>query len=83
MRALLKPIIQSELGLVFLKPGKALLPMFGGRVLISTEPHEFSQLPSGALPAADQLIANDPRFKPFYQQDRVIRAAGGINALEY
>ncbi|NTY85541.1 DUF968 domain-containing protein [Serratia fonticola] len=83
MRALLKPIIQPELGLVFLKPGKALLPMFGGRVLISTEPHEFSQLPSGALPAADQLIANDPRFQPFYQQDRVIRAAGGINALEY
>ncbi|MBL5904429.1 DUF968 domain-containing protein [Serratia fonticola] len=83
MRALLKPIIQPELGLVFLKPGKALLPMFGGRVLISTEPHEFSQLPSGALPAADQQIANDPRFQPFYQQDRVIRAAGGINALEY
>ncbi|MBC3378471.1 DUF968 domain-containing protein [Serratia fonticola] len=83
MRALLKPIIQPELGLVFLKPGKALLPMFGGRVLVSTEPHEFSQLPSGALPAADQLIANDPRFQPFYQQDRVIRAAGGINALEY
>lgn len=83
MRALLKPIIQPELGLVFLKPGKALLPMFGGRVLISTEPHEFSQLPSGALPAADQLIANDPRFQPFYQQDRVIRAAGGINALEF
>ena len=83
MRALLKPIIQPELGLVFLKPGKALLPMFGGRVLISTEPHEFSKLPSGALPAADQLIANDPRFQPFYQQDRVIRAAGGINALEY
>ncbi|CAI1880921.1 DUF968 domain-containing protein [Serratia fonticola] len=83
MRALLKPIIQPELGLVFLKPGKALLPMFGGRVLISTEPHEFSQLPSGALPAADQLIANDPRFQPFYQQERVIRAAGGINTLEY
>jgi len=83
VRALLKPIIQPELGLVFLKPGKALLPMFGGRVLISTEPHEFSQLPSGALPAADQMIANDPRFQPFYQQERVIRAAGGINALEY
>jgi hypothetical protein len=83
VRALLKPIIQPELGLVFLKPGKALLPMFGGRVLISTEPHEFSKLPSGALPAANQLIANDPRFQPFYQQDRVIRAAGGINALEY
>nr|WP_245210213.1 DUF968 domain-containing protein [Serratia fonticola] len=57
--------------------------MFGGRVLISTEPREFSQLPSGALPAADQLIANDPRFQPFYQQERVIWAAGGINALEY
>ncbi|MDQ7207432.1 antiterminator Q family protein [Serratia fonticola] len=57
--------------------------MLGGRVLISTEPHEFSQLPSGALPAVDQLIANDPRFPPFYQQDRIIRAAGGNNALEY
>lgn len=81
MRALLKPVVVRELNQVILRPGKDLLPMFGGRVLISTEPHEFSMLPSGALPAAEQLIANDPRFRSFYQKERVIQAAGGIEAL--
>lgn len=81
MRCLLKPVIVRELGQVILRPGSELLPMFGGRVLVSTEPHEFKALPSGALPAAEQLIANDPRFQPFYRKERVIHAAGGVQAL--
>ena len=82
MRGLLKPIIVRELGQVILKPGADLLPMFGDRVLISTVPAEFRELPSGALPATEQQIAVDPRFRPFFQHERVLAAAGGINSLE-
>ncbi|WP_127958051.1 DUF968 domain-containing protein [Serratia microhaemolytica] len=81
MRGLLTPIIVRELGQVILRPGAALLPMFGSRVLVSTEPREFNELPSGLLPATDQLIANDPRFQPFYQHEKVLCAAGGTAAL--
>ncbi|MDC6111325.1 hypothetical protein [Serratia rubidaea] len=83
MRALLKPIIQPELGLVFLKPGKDLLPLFSTRVLVSRAPSEFHKLPSGALPIEGQELVNDPRFTPFYQHERVLSAAGGINSLEH
>ncbi|HEJ7137402.1 TPA: DUF968 domain-containing protein [Serratia marcescens] len=82
MRGLLKPIIVRELGQVILKLGADLLPMFGDRVLISTVPVEFRELPSGALPATEQQIAVDPRFRPFFQHERVLSAAGGINSLE-
>ncbi len=82
MRGLLKPIIVRELGQVILKPGADLLPMFGDRVMISTVPVEFRELPSGALPATEQQIAVDPRFRPFFQHERVLAAAGGINSLE-
>lgn len=82
MRGLLKPIIVRELGQVILKPGADLLPMFGERVMISTVPVEFRELPSGALPATEQQIAVDPRFRPFFQHERVLAAAGGINSLE-
>ncbi|MFW7203693.1 DUF968 domain-containing protein [Serratia sp. BNK-17] len=78
----MKPIIVRELGQVILKPGAELLPMFGDRVMISTVPIEFRELPSGALPATEQQIAVDPRFRPFFQHERVLAAAGGINSLE-
>ncbi|WP_306341318.1 DUF968 domain-containing protein [Serratia liquefaciens] len=78
----MKPIIVRELGQVILKPGADLLPMFGERVMISTVPVEFRELPSGALPATEQQIAVDPRFRPFFQHERVLAAAGGINSLE-
>jgi hypothetical protein len=82
MRGLLKPIIVRELGQVILKPGADLLPMFGDRVLISTVPAEFREMPSGALPAVKQQLGSDPRFRPFFQHERVLAAAGGINSLE-
>lgn len=82
MRGLLKPIIVRELGQVILKPGADLLPMFGDRVMISTVPVEFREMPSGALPATEQQLASDPRFRPFFQHERVLAAAGGINSLE-
>ncbi|CAI0837465.1 Protein of uncharacterised function (DUF968) [Serratia proteamaculans] len=82
MRGILKPIVVRELGQVILKPGTDLLPMFGDRVMVATIPAEFRELPSGALPATEQQLAIDPRFRPFFQHKRVLDAAGGINSLE-
>lgn len=82
MRALLTPFIQRELGLVFLKPGPDLMPYMSGRLLVSSEPEEFKSLPAGRLPFVDQQLANDPRLLPFFEHERVIRAAGGPRVLE-
>ncbi|PHZ28055.1 hypothetical protein CS533_07300 [Yersinia bercovieri] len=82
MRALLTPFIQHELGVVILKPGAELLPYLSSRLLVATEPEEFKSLPSGRLPSTDQQLANDPRFLPFFEQERVINAAGGPRVLE-
>lgn len=82
MRALLTPFIQQELGVVILKPGAELLPYLSGRLLVATEPEEFKALPSGRLPTTDQQLANDPRLLPFFEQERVINAAGGPRVLE-
>lgn len=82
MRALLTPFIQRELGLVFLKPGPDLMPYMSGRLLVASEPEEFKSLPPGRLPFVDQQLANDPRLLPFFEHERVIRAAGGPRVLE-
>ncbi|HGG2623016.1 TPA: DUF968 domain-containing protein [Yersinia enterocolitica] len=81
MRALLTPFIQRELGLVFLKPGPDLMPYMSGRLLVASEPEEFKSLPAGRLPFIDQQLANDPRLLPFFEHERVIRAAGGPQVL--
>ncbi|MHA3358575.1 DUF968 domain-containing protein [Yersinia enterocolitica] len=81
MRALLTPFIQRELGLVFLKPGPDLMPYMSGRLLVASEPEEFKSLPPGRLPFVDQQLANDPRLLPFFEHERVIRAAGGPQVL--
>ncbi|MBH2810146.1 DUF968 domain-containing protein [Serratia liquefaciens] len=82
MRGILKPIVVRELGQVILKPGADLLSIFGDRVMVATVPAEFREMPSGALPATEQQLAIDPRFRPFFQHERVLSAAGGINSLE-
>ncbi|WP_129543841.1 DUF968 domain-containing protein [Serratia sp. 1D1416] len=82
MRGILKAIVVRELGQVILKPGNDLLTMFGDRVMVATVPAEFREMPSGALPATEQQLAIDPRFRPFFQHERVLSAAGGINSLE-
>ncbi|EOD4118667.1 DUF968 domain-containing protein [Yersinia enterocolitica] len=82
MRALLTPFIQQELGVVILKPGADLLPYMSGRLLVATEPDEFKLLPAGALPVANQQLANDPRLLPFFEHERIINAAGGPRVLE-
>ncbi|MEX2990355.1 DUF968 domain-containing protein [Serratia fonticola] len=82
MKALCTPKLQRELGLAIIPVTDALFPIFGGRVLVATEPREFEGLPDGLLPAGEQPIANEPQWQPFFQNERVIRAAGGINSLE-
>ncbi|WP_145585202.1 DUF968 domain-containing protein [Yersinia intermedia] len=82
MRAILSTFIQPELGVVILKPGADLLPYMSGRLLVSTEPEEFKSLPAGALPVANQQLANDPRLLPFFEHERVISAAGGPQVFE-
>ncbi|EOV3685454.1 hypothetical protein ACOQH4_004651, partial [Yersinia enterocolitica] len=63
-------------------PGADLLPYMSGRLLVATEPDEFKLLPAGALPVANQQLANDPRLLPFFEHERVINAAGGPRVLE-
>lgn len=83
MRALFKPVIVPELGQVILRPGKNLLSLFNRRVLVVSEPEELKGLPSGLLPNQEQQLGNDPRWRPFLTNERVINAAGGTDGLIY
>lgn len=83
MRALLKPVIVREMGLIMLKPGSELFGLFHhGRVLIEKPPEYMTRWPSGKIPDARQPLAEDGGLAPFFTDERVIRAAGGITALE-
>lgn len=84
MRALLTPIVIPQLNQVIFKLGRELLPLFssGRRVLIESEPEDMSSLPSGTVSAARQPLKEDPQLVSFFTDERVIQAAGGINALE-
>lgn len=83
MRALLKPVIVREMGLIMLKPGSELFGLFHhGRVLIEKPPEYMTRWPSGKIPDARQPLAEDGGLVPFFTDERVIRAAGGITALE-
>lgn len=82
MRALLRPASVPEMGVVVIKPGRELMPLFaGGRVLVEPEPESMKSLPSGAVPAVRQPLADDKSLLPFFTSERVIHAAGGVGAL--
>ncbi|MFV8905714.1 DUF968 domain-containing protein [Serratia fonticola] len=83
MKMLLTPYLQRELGVVMLRPGRDLIHYFTGRVrlLVANEPADLQALPSGLLPIDSQHLATDPRLSSFFSNDRVLAAAGGINAL--
>ncbi|EPP5478449.1 TPA: hypothetical protein ACHY2Y_005332, partial [Escherichia coli] len=82
MRVLLRPVLVPELGLVVIKPGRELLPVFHrGRVLVEPEPKSMRSLPSGVVPVVCQPLAEDKSLLPFFSNERVIRAAGGAGAL--
>ena len=82
MRALLKPVVIPELGLVAFRPGSQLLPHFRGRMLIENEPERLSDLPSGEIPAAEQPLAEDPALRSVFTNEAVLRRAGGLSGLE-
>ncbi|MFC6123229.1 DUF968 domain-containing protein [Citrobacter bitternis] len=83
MRALLKPVVIPELGLVAFRPGSQLLPHFHrGRMLIENEPERLSELPSGEIPPADQPLAEDPALSSVFTNEAVLRRAGGLSGLE-
>ncbi|ENL1650992.1 MULTISPECIES: DUF968 domain-containing protein [Raoultella] len=83
MRALLNVDVARHLGVVLLKPGSELMRLFGkGRVLVEMPPSEMDSLPSGRLPDARQPLRDDTELRPFFQNERVLKAAGGINAME-
>ncbi|QKN80770.1 DUF968 domain-containing protein [Scandinavium goeteborgense] len=84
MRALLTPEVVPRLGIVLLKPGRELLSLFsGGRVLVETQPKNMARLETGRVPDARQPLAEDISLEPFFTDERVIRAAGGLPGLEY
>ncbi len=84
MRALLTPEIVPRLGLVLLKPGRELMSLFsGGRVLVETQPNNMARLATGRVPDARQPLAEDRTLEPFFTDERVMRAAGGLPGLEY
>lgn len=83
MRALLTPEIVPRLGVVLFKPGRDLMHLFSaGRVLVEAEPQNMARLPSGRVPDARQPLAEDSSLHVFFSDERVIRAAGGLPALE-
>lgn len=83
MRALLKPVVIPELGLVAFRPGSQLLPHFHrGRMLIENEPERFADVPSGEIPPAEQPLAEDPALSSVFTNEAVLRRAGGLSGLE-
>lgn len=83
MRALLKVDIARHLGVVLLKPGAELMSLFSrGRVLVEMPPEYMSAMPSGRLPDARQPLRDDAGIRSFFMNERVIAAAGGIDALK-
>lgn len=83
MRALLRPVIVRELGMVIFRPGQELLPLFSGRVLIDHAPEYMIEMPSGELPPARQALGDDSVLLPFFTNEKVVQAAGGLNGLEF
>ncbi|GCJ86276.1 hypothetical protein BvCmsA146A_00356 [Escherichia coli] len=82
MRVLLRPVLVPELGLVVLKPGRESIQIFHNpRVLVEPEPKSMRNLPSGVVPAVGQPLAEDKTLLPFFSNERVIRAAGGVGSL--
>jgi hypothetical protein len=82
MRALLKPVVVRELGMVIFRPGTELLSLFGDRVIIDHAPEYLSDVASGELPAARQALGDDPVLLPFFTNEKVAEVAGGLNGLE-
>ncbi|EKS54528.1 putative cytoplasmic protein [Citrobacter freundii ATCC 8090 = MTCC 1658 = NBRC 12681] len=84
MRALLKPVVARELGVVLLKPGSELMSLFSCEcVLVESQPAVMERLPAGRVPDVRQPLASDGSLRPFFLDEKVIKAAGGLSGLDY
>ncbi|XHF49439.1 MAG: DUF968 domain-containing protein [Enterobacter roggenkampii] len=84
MRALLKPVIARELGVVLLKPGSELMSLFSsGRVLIERQPDSMANMATGRVPDVRQPLAEQASLRTFFLSEKVIHAAGGLGSLDY
>lgn len=84
MRALLNTDIARKLGVVLLRPGTDLMPLFShGRVLVEAVPEHLKSLPNGAVPPARQSLSEDAALFTFFTNEEVIRVAGGLSSLEH
>ncbi|MEQ1963419.1 DUF968 domain-containing protein [Xenorhabdus khoisanae] len=81
MNYLLTPHVIRDLGLVVFKPGRNLLNGFYGRMLITPEPVALQSMPSGKV-VEGQWLAADERLYPFFQHERVLKVAGGLEAMK-
>lgn len=77
MRARLTPDVANKTGIVLFKPGSDLIPMFRERVLVCTLPRDMSHLPAGLVNSSSQPLLDEISLKPFFADERVIKAAGG------
>ncbi|MGF6424524.1 hypothetical protein ABIE11_004060 [Lelliottia sp. 489] len=84
MRALLKPVIARELGVVLLKPGRELMELFtAGRILIERQPESMAEYQTGRVPDARQPLEDNEQLRSFFLNEKVLIAAGGISGLDY
>ncbi|MEB6429242.1 DUF968 domain-containing protein [Citrobacter freundii] len=76
MRALLNPIIIRELDQVILRPGRSLMSLFYGPVIIAPAGEMEAGRKPGLLPQEQPLLL-DPAYSSFWMDPEVLRAAGG------
>jgi hypothetical protein len=83
MRTILTPEVVQRLGVVLFRPGPEAMSVFcQGRVLIETLPDHLEKYPTGVVPAVAQPLADDPVLLPFFTNEKVISAVGGLAALD-
>ena len=72
------------MGIILFRPGAELMGLFArGRVLIESEPPGYDNYATGAIPSASQPLAADPLMSSVFENEKVIRAAGGLPGLDY
>lgn len=76
MRALLNPIIIRELDQVILRPGRSLMSLFYGPVVIAPAGDKEAGRKPGLLPEEQPLLV-DPAYSSFWMNPDVLLAAGG------
>ncbi|EPO8032646.1 DUF968 domain-containing protein, partial [Proteus mirabilis] len=83
MKLLLTPYIQSDLGVVLLKPGAELLKQFKphSRVIISDVPKSLDKWPSGALTGNEQPLLDNKGIVDFLNNKKVLQAMGGLSSM--